>query len=519
MMGDKIAGYEFWRTTLNSAKYVVAPMVDQSELAWRMLSRRYGAQLCYTPMLHASVFNRDQHYRTEALQSCPEDRPLIVQFCANDPETFLKAALLAENHCDAIDLNLGCPQVIAKRGHYGAFLQDEWELLEKMVKLCHERLKVPITCKVRVFESIDKTVKYAQMLEKAGCQILTVHGRTKEQKGAKTGLANWKYIKAIRDNVKVPVISNGNIQYLSDVTRCLEETGVDGVMTAEGNLHNPALFHGIDPPIWKMAEEYLELVDKYPCPLSYVRGHLFKLFHHGLVIHSDIRMMVGTGKSLDSLKLAVLGMKERCLKDMEKFQTCPEMFESKLPHPYWICQPYVRPSPEEAEENQKKREATKRPLDLQNIPSDMVGMSKNKIKKRIKNPHKCFDGSKKSHYEKCDSCLNPRGKKCAFGLCKKCCKNKTKVETLDCVGHGIFLKSKIEIKEQCDTKRKELDLLEHRLTAGSTSNEGHQNAQSHFEGHENKTGDSDNFASEDTEKETASACSSKETAECSTAIT
>ncbi|OWF51864.1 tRNA-dihydrouridine(16/17) synthase [NAD(P)(+)]-like [Mizuhopecten yessoensis] len=518
-MVDKIGGYEFWRTTLSAAKYVVAPMVDQSELAWRMLSRRYGAELCYTPMLHSSVFNRDQRYRTEALQSCPEDKPLIVQFCANDPETFLKAALLAEDHCDAIDLNLGCPQVIAKRGHYGAFLQDEWELLEKMVKLCHERLKVPITCKVRIFESMEKTIEYAQMLEKAGCQILTVHGRTKEQKGPKTGLADWQYIKAVRDNVKIPVFGNGNIQYLSDVKKCLEETGVDGIMTAEGNLHNPALFLGIDPPIWKMAEEYLELVDKYPCPLSYVRGHLFKLFHHGLVIHEDIRLMVGTGKSLDSLKLAVLRMKERCLKDMEKSKTCPEMFESKLPHPYWICQPYVRPSPEEAEENQKRREATKRPLDLQNIPADMAGMSKNKIKKKIKNPHKSFDGTKKAQYEKCDSCLNPRGKKCAFGRCKNCCKNKTRTETLDCVGHGIYLKSKLELKEQCDNKKKELDLLEQRLTGGSQVEEGHQNPRGHGQDQEVKAGDNNNATSQDTQKEATVTSDGTEATDSSTAVT
>ena len=57
-----------------------------------------------------------------------------LQFCGNDPEVFLKAAKYAEDHCDGVDINLGYPQQIAKRGHYGAFLQDEWDLLHKIGK-------------------------------------------------------------------------------------------------------------------------------------------------------------------------------------------------------------------------------------------------------------------------------------------------------------------------------------------------------------------------------------------------
>ncbi|XP_058531567.1 tRNA-dihydrouridine(16/17) synthase [NAD(P)(+)]-like isoform X1 [Ochotona princeps] len=401
----KLQGFEFWRRTLRGARHVLAPMVDQSELAWRLLSRRHGVHLCYTPMLHAQVFVRDANYRRENLycEVCPEDRPLIVQFCANDPEVFVQAALLAQDYCDAIDLNLGCPQMIAKRGHYGAFLQEEWDLLRRMIVLAHEKLSVPVTCKIRVFPEVDKTVRYAQMLEKAGCQLLTVHGRTKEQKGPLSGVASWEHIRAVREAVTIPVFANGNIQYLQDVERCLRDTGAQGVMSAEGNLHNPALFEGRNPAVWELVEEYLDLVRLHPCPLSYVRAHLFKLWHHTLQVHQELREELAKVKTLEGIAAVSQELKLRCQEDMAR-QEAGSQSAGDLPFSHWICQPYVRPGPRDGNTGPGTR--SKRALEEEEGGSD--SLSKNKQKKRLKNPHKSFDPSLKPKYAKCDQCGNPK---------------------------------------------------------------------------------------------------------------
>ncbi|RUS81071.1 hypothetical protein EGW08_011157 [Elysia chlorotica] len=459
------SGFQFWRKTLRGARYVVAPMVDQSELAWRMLSRKYGAELCYTPMLHATVFMNDPNYRKDSLQSCEQDRPLIAQFCCNDPDTFLKAAKLAESYCDAIDLNLGCPQIIAKKGHYGAFLQDEWDLISRMVKTCHENLKVPITCKVRIFPSVEKTVQYAKMLEAAGCQILTVHGRTREQKGRFTGIADWSYISAVRKAVNIPVFANGNIQYLEDVHRCLEETGAQGVMTAEGNLHNPALFDGINPSVWDMLLEYLDYAEKFPCPLSYMRGHAFKLCQHALTTHKDLRDLFASAKDVNEFRDAANKLKEASQADVKKFQEDPSNFkqELELPLPYWICQPYVRPNPHEEKEippenrELRKQLNLKRAEDILKINSADAGFSMNKIKKMLKNPYKNHDPALKPKFEPCIQCKNPRGLKCEFLLCKTCCRNRANLEMKGCIGHNIRRRELSE-KEAITSSNKEKGL-------------------------------------------------------------
>nr|XP_031862150.1 uncharacterized protein CI109_002563 [Kwoniella shandongensis]KAA5529222.1 hypothetical protein CI109_002563 [Kwoniella shandongensis] len=346
----KLGGYDFYRS-IGSPRFVVAPMVDQSELAWRLLSRsplpphlagpsssvttpegktliRHpgGADLCYTPMIHAKMFldargeggrNGDGQFNLTFDEEGGEgvvagieggDRPVIVQFCANDPDILLAAAKKIEHRCDAVDINFGCPQGIAKRGHYGSFLQDEWDLVHKLISTLHENLSIPVTAKFRIFPDLDKTIAYAKMMEAAGAQILTCHGRTREMKGQLTGLADWEMIREVKKAVKVPVFANGNILYREDVDRCLEVTGCDGVMTAEGNLSNPAIFVPADhphshPPFTLLATRYLDIVESLETPTagSAIKSHLFRLLKPVLDTDEELRIKIAACTWSDGL--------------------------------------------------------------------------------------------------------------------------------------------------------------------------------------------------------------------------
>ena len=236
--------------------------------------------LAYTPMLHARMFKetarfRDHHFQPvrAGLESTPSaktaisdahldgnpdiDRPLFVQFCANDPEELLEAARYVQPFCDAVDLNLGCPQAIARKGHYGAFLQEDQDLVYRLINILHKNLDIPVTAKIRILESKEDTLKYAEMVISAGASILTVHGRQRDQKGHKTGLADWSVLRFLRDNLppETVLFANGNILQHRDIQSCLEKTGADGVMSAEGNLCDPAIF-AEPPPLGQEGREY-----------------------------------------------------------------------------------------------------------------------------------------------------------------------------------------------------------------------------------------------------------------------
>lgn len=369
MAGMKLQGRELYRA-MGEPKTIVAPMVDQSELAWRILLRRYGAHLCYTPMFHARLFATDQKYRAKMWSEMDghvsSDRPLIVQFCANDADYLLQAAQHVEDKCDAVDLNLGCPQGIAKKGNYGAFLMDDWPLVHKLIRKLHDNLKCPVTAKIRVYDDWEKSLEYARMVLDAGAQFITVHGRTREMKGQATGLANWKVLRYLRDNLPAHQVffANGNILYPSDLDRCMEAVQCDAVMSAESNLYNPGVFWTETNDMNKqfarvdhMLREYFEIVKTCGGEASRtaMKAHFFKLLHAFLNVHKELRPVIG-GTSVhagfDKWEYIVESV-EKLVQDIygkPNIADIDVITEGELQPwggryktvPYWRCQPYFR---------------------------------------------------------------------------------------------------------------------------------------------------------------------------------
>ena len=215
--------WEFYNNVLGSPKHWCAPMVGASELAFRLMIRKYGTDIATTPMISAAGYIKSESYRQNyEFLSGNVDRPLIVQFWANNTESLLGATKLVEDHCDAVELNLGCPQQCARSGHYGAYLMNEQELLYDMVSTVAKNAKIPILCKVRIYKDYEKTLSYCKMLQNAGSTIITVHGRTREEKRSAETLADWNVIAKLKQDLQVPVISNGNVRnYQED---CFEQT-------------------------------------------------------------------------------------------------------------------------------------------------------------------------------------------------------------------------------------------------------------------------------------------------------
>ena len=312
--------YDLWNS-IGSPKYALAPMVDVNDLPFRLLCRKYGTQLTFTQMYNIKLFANIPENRAKVLSDIDPnlDHPCIIQFAGNDPDLMLKSARYVENLTPCVDVNLGCPQNIARMGHYGSFLLDHPEEVYKLVGyLCNNNLKCGVSCKIGLFPDLNKTFELVRKLEDLGIDILTVHGRTKEQKAQNCGKCNWDAIKEIKKLVKIPVIANGGLQSFEDIDKCLEYTGCDCVMSGEKMIEMPTFFSKKMYDINDIALEYCDIWKKYrpnimnkKTQMSQIRGHMFKFLYTACNMYPEYNQKIALTQTVDEIIEIAKEMKDK----------------------------------------------------------------------------------------------------------------------------------------------------------------------------------------------------------------
>jgi len=263
-----LARYHRFSHFLSQCRYIAAPMVGISDLPFRLLCRQYGATVCYTEMIDTT--GPDMPQLPPA--SCAADRPLVVQFAANDGQRLLTAALAVQSMCDAVCLNLGCPQRVARRAMYGAYLLDDVDDdRRRLLALIHHvtsspLLHVPLLVKIRVLHSVEATVSLCRQLALAGASLIAIHarqrGRVDQRRDGAADLSIVQHCTAALQHFPVTVVTNGNVRSHTDIAHNLHYTAAHGIMCAEPLAHNPALFsHPPHPAPLALALQYVRLVE------------------------------------------------------------------------------------------------------------------------------------------------------------------------------------------------------------------------------------------------------------------
>ncbi|MBE6329852.1 MAG: tRNA dihydrouridine synthase DusB [Bacteroidales bacterium] len=231
-------------------KYPVflAPMEDVTDPAFRLLCKRFGADMVYSEFISSDALIRSIKSTERKLEIYNQERPVAIQLYGRDVESITEAAKIAETaKPDIIDLNFGCPvKKVAGKGGGAGLLKDIPKMME-IINSVAKNVKIPITVKTRLgWDNNSKIITtIAEQIQDNGAQALTIHGRTRAQ--MYTGEADWTLIGEVKNNprIKIPIIGNGDITTPERAKECFDKYGVDAIMIGRGSIGQPWIFEEI----------------------------------------------------------------------------------------------------------------------------------------------------------------------------------------------------------------------------------------------------------------------------------
>ena len=238
---------------------LLAPMEDVTDPAFRLMCKRFGADMVYTEFVSADALIRSVSKTEQKLNISDEERPVAIQIYGRDTATMVEAARIVEQaRPDILDLNFGCPvKRVAGKGAGAGMLQNIPLMLE-ITRAVVDAVKIPVTVKTRLGWDADHKiiVTLAEQLQDCGISALTIHGRTRAQ--MYTGEADWTLIGEVKKNPRmhIPIIGNGDVTTPQRALECFELYGVDAIMIGRASFGRPWIF--------KEVKHYLETGEELP---------------------------------------------------------------------------------------------------------------------------------------------------------------------------------------------------------------------------------------------------------------
>jgi len=249
---------------------ILAPMAGYTDLPFRVLCREMGSAMSYVPCILDEAVIHGASMTEVLLRFSPEERPVAMQLLSKDEGSLAEAGRrLSALGPDFLDINLGCPaRHVSWRGRGAALLCDPRKI-GGLVNRLTRAVPVPVTAKIRLGwdEESRNYLEVAHILEDSGVAAIGVHGRTKAQGFG--GRADWRAIAEVKAAVKVPVLANGDVRTVADVTAIRAATGCDAVLIGRGAVGNPWIFQRRDIKDVSYAER-----------LTVIRRHLGAMAAH-----------------------------------------------------------------------------------------------------------------------------------------------------------------------------------------------------------------------------------------------